>query len=754
MADFIHIGNLKRGNALDIANLLDSNQDGQLSRDEFSVFDEKAATLGLKDGQIKRAKKQMESLFNATNPGEAPQTRRERNAERMEAARRDVFDLAENLKGEGQYTDNIMFAVNNAYRDENGAAIDRFHRRALNELQDAAEAEVRATVINPVIDDHRNTSTGTGSNSRTEDGHDVADDGLTKGRHIKRATKQGLKDSGAWDSQLVRDAFRDGNGREALLGDDTIVTDRCAYQAAANRTEQRNVQTDAEIMENFGGRIDILNTMMDKEVVEYDQMGKLTGNNIKLIYKDEQDNWHLDGLQQEIQNYIGADLELNRDSKIHASVAELTNLHGRLKTLTGDNTLTKHDVKAIVEGCGFDIEPKAWQDFLGGTLVGAVLGAGAGLASAQRGYDIIPVVNTEVISNLKLIFKDETFEGGITTQVLIEKLGSAIPVAGNVLTSTLVGTLAPIALAVLEGIEDDGQVPTIDTTLSEEHKQNREAYLSSLDNHPYKAAIELLTLAFKKEDGSWDAESYETFLGRLSGDGDPVLNRNELEAGLRAIKTDKIEKTPDATSSSPIAQTIEVTSETIKGSAEQPIEHVWNWKHSWPAVVYAYYPEAFTEASSWGEIMSFVNEFRKVHGIRKSDGTPVGQTSQLKSITVNGKEYKPQACTETTMQDAINKFGWNSRFFRSDWEIPVTTSATLVVVPVQEYERTVYQGRLIGSDGNVIVSIENQETAQAAVDALKLNAGSTESTTNLTIRFPNENGEIETTIETLPKKNN
>jgi hypothetical protein len=182
----------------------------------------------------------------------------------------------------------------------------------------------------------------------------------------------------------------------------------------------------------------------------------------------------------------------------------------------------------------------------------------------------------------------------------------------------------------------------------------------------------------------------------------------------------------------------------------------WENKHTWPAIIYAYYGVSFDENSSWAEIKPYIDAFKQANGIKKSDALPVGQEMELKAITVNGETFEPTICNPEELQDAIGKFGWNSKFYRgSTWTYNGTyTKATLSVEEVQVGTTTMYRGVLKDAQGNEIARTDNKPTADAAVTVLEANAGDKTKKTSLTITITETDGSSTTTRKTIEPTNN
>ena len=107
-------------------------------------------------------------------------------------------------------------------------------------------------------------------------------------------------------------------------------------------------------------------------------------------------------------------------------------------------------------------------------------------------------------------------------------------------------------------------------------------------------------------------------------------------------------------------------------------ERVVSFDESWQAVIATYYPEAFEEFKN--NLKPLVDAFRDAQGISRKSGVPTGQTLHLDVITVNGKSYLPRADEDGARlkEFTSNKwFGWGSKFFSGDWEIPTEGVSTV-----------------------------------------------------------------------------
>ena len=142
--------------------------------------------------------------------------------------------------------------------------------------------------------------------------------------------------------------------------------------------------------------------------------------------------------------------------------------------------------------------------------------------------------------------------------------------------------------------------------------------------------------------------------------------------------------------------------------------------------------------------------FRKGHGISFSSGTPVGQLTQLKPITINGIVYEPKQCTEEELEKAIEKYGWNCGYFSANYNKPITHTAKLKVTSYNDNGRIVYSGTLQDDKGNITKRVSDCESADSALASLRPDANSN-SDINLTINIT-ENGQTTTKTETIKKQ--
>ena len=241
-------------------------------------------------------------------------------------------------------------------------------------------------------------------------------------------------------------------------------------------------------------------------------------------------------------------------------------------------------------------------------------------------------------------------------------------------------------------MKDIGEIPVTATNFEE---TDVEKYIEHVKNATpeYAPALAALAMAYVGKDNQWDKAGFLAKLNEIAGDRSK-LNRDEFVGQYMnaVIENDKAKKT--------VEETKEVTkTEEVKGSEAieepKPIEektdkiittenvtHKWKSGESWQAIVLAYYPEAF-EGLNYNEISNkikpFVDAFRRTHGIKFTQGLPVNQVVAFLPITVDGKTYSPKQADTTTIDKCTSDewFGYGSKYFTKNWNIPTKGSAKL-----------------------------------------------------------------------------
>ncbi len=710
----LRISEIRNEKAKLAARIIDDG-DGVLKENEVSVFQDKAVEMGVKAKAINDVV--------------------------------EYFSHPEELSAREQ-----RVQARQAEKDEKKA--DKAAEKAEKKAEKAAESsKAQGIILDAIMDQGNKEIEGTTGNTQTASGQDVVTDkDLTKRRHVKKDAKADLKESGAWDD--VRKEWRKGRGREFFTGEKSFVNSASRIQSAQNDSEQSVIQTTEEVMKTLetDKKMDLLNSLNGKEVAKRDANGKpIEGETLKVAYKDDDGNWHFDGLSQEIEHIIGADLKLNRDAAKDRLVAEFTKLHGRLNLLTGQE-LSKEEVRELVRLCGFDIEPKDWRRIVAGALTGGAIGAAAGASGAAQ-YQTV-VVEDQLIDINNYI--DVSGIVDVTVDTTITIAGEAIKIAANMGTAAALGAIVPAIIGAINGLKDAGQKPVVPTNFSATSPKELIEELKAQDN-PYAEVFGTLAFAFRTQDENgnvtgWDREGFKDFLNKVAGNENILLNKEELLGAAMGIKRGEYTvQEPEAVEevvTEPVAeeQTIDIVAKEPK--VEKPIEFEWKHEHNWHAIVAAYYPELANENLS--KMKPAIDAFRKGHGISFSSGTPVGQLTQLKPITINGIVYEPKQCTEEELEKAIEKYGWNCGYFSANYNKPITHTAKLEVKSYNDNGRIVYSGTLQDNKGNITKRVSDCESADSALASLRPDANSN-SDINLTINIT-ENGQTTTKTETIKKQ--
>ena len=578
------------------------NGDGVLKQEELQLFQNKACEMGVSDRAINRVMDSFHRQADEVETTEDKKTHSEIKAERYAFAQEEVATIAADIRGdEGRYTHDVL-AQTKAQMKEDGR-LNRQERQALRDFRETAVAmDAQEVILDAIIAQGNEEIEGTTGNTQTMSGQDVVtNEDLTHKNTVKKGAKQELQDNGAWADQAVRQEWRDGNGRQFFTGQSSFVDSASRIQAARNDVEQSLIQTTAEVMEelNTDNKMELLSSLNGKTVAKRDVTGKpIAGETLQVAYKDADGNWHFDGLSQEIENIIGADLELNRDARKDRLVAEFTNVHAKLNELTGKN-LSKSEVRELVRLCGFDIEEKDWRKIIASTVTGGAIGAGAGAMGANPDtivHTADRMLNVENILNI--IGISQTIE-----TVEIPLPGETLLIPGNIATATALGVVIPAVIGLLNGLKDAGQVPVVPQNFSATSPGELINELKAAGN-PYAAVFGLLAYAFRKEDADgnmvWDREGFKDFLNSVAGDKNGLLNKEELIGALMKVQRGEVE--PPVEEPEEVCA-VEITEETPIEEKTEDITYIHHRKggDSWAGIVTAYYPALVEQYGLWGK---------------------------------------------------------------------------------------------------------------------------------------------------------
>lgn len=582
------------------------NKDRKLTGDEIPVFFEYADKL-VEAGLVAENYKEtlgLETKAEATEvkaDSEKEMTRKEIRAQKRADAAQAVENKAKEIKGddpEARYSTEVYELTKEALKED---GLTSQERKALRDFRrTAVAADSDEVVIDAVMNQKNKEIEGTTGNPETMSGQDVVTDKkLTRTSYVKRNAKKEIKAEGNWDKD-VKKAFNDGNGKQVVTGKRTMTTSAARIQAANNDVEQSVIQTNKEVDKQLNDkRMELLNSMVGKTVKERDDLtGVETDEDIQLVYKDDNGNWHLDGLTQEIKHFIGADLELNRDARKDRLVSEFNKLHARLEVVSGQQ-LSREDVREMVRLCGYDIEDKDWRQIIAGAVTGGIIGVGAGAIGAKGDQDVI--IPGKDISIHNYIEIPEILD--ITKDIIIEIPGETIVIPGNLTTAAALGFIIPAVVGALNGLKDKGQIPVVPSNFSEESPEALVKQLKA-EGNPYADIYGALAIAFRKEgpDGQmvWDREGFKDFLNHIAGNGNGILNKEELLGAYMAIK----EKKTDEVTEDPVEYCdveYEQNTETLTESKDVTYIHRRQGGDSWAGIVQAYYPDLVAKYGIWGK---------------------------------------------------------------------------------------------------------------------------------------------------------
>lgn len=566
----LRISEIRNEKAKLAARIIDDG-DGVLKENEVSVFQDKAVEMGVKAKAINDVV--------------------------------DYFSRPEELSAREQ-----RVQARQAEKDEKKA--DKAAEKAEKKAEKAAESsKAQGIILDAIMDQGNKEIEDTTGNTQTASGQDVVtNEDLTKRRHVKKDAKADLKESGAWDKKNVRQEWRGGRVRELFTGEKSFVNSASRIQSAQNDSEQSVIQTTEEVMKTLetDKKMDLLNSLNGKEVAKRDANGKpIEGETLKVAYKDDDGNWHFDGLSQEIEHIIGADLKLNRDAAKDRLVAEFTKLHGRLNLLTGQE-LSKEEVRELVRLCGFDIEPKDWRRIVAGALTGGAIGAAAGASGAAQYQTVLVEDQLIDINN----YIDVSGIVDVTVDTTITIAGETIKVAANMGTAAALGAIVPAIIGAINGLKDAGQKPVVPTNFSATSPKELIEELKAQGN-PYAEVFGTLAFAFRTQDENgnvtgWDREGFKDFLNKVAGNENILLNKEELLGAAMGIKRGEYTvQEPEAVEEDVHEEVcaVEITENTPMKDKTEDITYTHHRKggDSWAGIVTAYYPELVQEYGLYGK---------------------------------------------------------------------------------------------------------------------------------------------------------
>ena len=564
----LRISEIRNEKAKLAARIIDDG-DGVLKENEVSVFQDKAVEMGVNAKAINDVV--------------------------------DYFSRPEELSAREQ-----RVQARQAEKDEKKA--DKAAEKAEKKAEKAAESsKAQGIILDAIMDQGNKEIEDTTGNTQTASGQDVVtNEDLTKRRHVKKGAKADLKESGAWND--IREEWRDGRGREFFTGEKSFVNSASRIQSAQNDSEQSVIQTTEEVMKTLetDKKMDLLNSLNGKEVAKRDANGKpIEGETLKVAYKDDNGNWHFDGLSQEIEHIIGADLKLNRDAAKDKLVAEFTKLHGRLNLLTGQE-LSKEEVRELVRLCGFDIEPKDWRRIVAGALTGGAIGAAAGASGAAQYQTVLVEDQLIDINN----YIDVSGIVDVTVDTTITIAGETIKIAANMGTAAALGAIVPAIIGAINGLKDAGQKPVVPTNFSATSPKELIEELKAQGN-PYAEVFGTLAFAFRTQDENgnvtgWDREGFKDFLNKVAGNENILLNKEELLGAAMGIKRGEYTvQEPEAVEEDGHEEVcaVEITEDTPMEDKTEDITFIHHRKggDSWAGIVTAYYPELVQEYGLYGK---------------------------------------------------------------------------------------------------------------------------------------------------------
>jgi len=457
--------------------------------------------------------------------------------------------------------------------------------------------------------------------------------------------------------------------------------------------------------------------------------------------KGKEKTYDISALSDKIRERIGAELVANRQKDDLYPYSEVENVVKDILVNSGVKNVSSKDAKNLIKLCGFEVEGKNWVKIFANSVANTVLPTVSALAAVglmdKQVYDVThPVevnVNNRVHAELDLnitggeasinkfdlmkslkesgfgkddIKLTETKNG---FKLIIDKTDSKThegePInfyeefskrGGEIAAKT---ALVSFALSFMQEAfaDNQGEIPATVTQFA--HK-SIEAYKAEIDadkkmTSAQKESLKQLAEAYLQRDEKgevvlqdgepvWDVENFKGCLDRIAGSSS-MLNAHEFYIGinneLEQVNKDFGKIIVNIAEEDKLKEQTEVIT-TVKNTPAPDevltVPHTWKHNESWQAVIATYYPEAFEEFKN--NLKPLVDAFRDAQGISRKSGVPTGQTLHLDAITVNGKSYLPKADADGSRlkEFTSNKwFGWGSKFFSGDWEIPTEGVSTV-----------------------------------------------------------------------------
>lgn len=541
-----------------------------------------------------------------------------------------------------------------------------------------------------------------------------AEDGINeksdfKAGKLHKKTKQTLKDGGVWDKYMRKADNKDNYGMDIS---ENLVDNK---KVLANLTK-----TEDEILEVFSGdraeQKAKLNYLLLAQTELRDEKGQkiVDGNGKPVMFnlieeiRDNDGNvvaYDMTNLSKLIGQTVGPDNTLNIHNRNNAELRVLApKVNGDMMGLN----LTDKEIKDLVKLSGRNIDRDNYDiiEGLKGTALGAFFGGALAGSTALGSYIRIAEefrdINVEVNYSDKLNV-DTLIEqmGKYNVNINIETNGKISILLKDLLANkkaflaiaplltidkALQGALIGGALGLLNGLKESEEIPTVDPALID--FSTLESFNNALesDKKLEKFAPLYTSLAvaygFVNPDGTLKQDEFRDFIIFKVG-GNTIINKEELKNMLMASYGDReltrgakaiLEEKPTPIQTVPVETTpveeetpvdpvdpVEVTPEIqasiiVAEKTEKPLEHTWTDEHNWQVIIATYYPEA--KGATYKELKAAVDAFRDAHGISRQSAIPVGRSTKLVPITVNGKTYEPQIATEEDLANAIKDYGW------------------------------------------------------------------------------------------------
>lgn len=399
------------------------------------------------------------------------------------------------------------------------------------------------------------------------------DEGVRGGKKILKATDEIMEG---------KDGHLDKYSEKALYGSTTRIG-KAWNKVRGKKSLGRELADGEERFRNVLAHKTVTQQEVDKRLGKGD--ASIEGLSHKGWVTEKDGKWDLSKFIDLVQDMVGTDNTLNRDAKKDAQTAERKLTLDALKDASGLD-ISEDDAIALVKLCGIKVEGKNWKKAIIQALIGGASGAaltsGSTLIAAQRLKPIQIPYSKEKYYDISGELQDQlqnsipkdcgvTIDASGNIHILVDMFIKIPKLAGQLgelaVYSAIPGALVGAALGMARGLEDPGQASTISVNFKE---KTYDEYINKLKNstQEYAPVAILLADSFVDNKGNWDREGYLAFLNEMAGDGNDIINKQELLDGLakRQKQLDEAAKTQRPEGSTNTEQT---TSNTTDNCGEK-----------------------------------------------------------------------------------------------------------------------------------------------------------------------------------------